>query len=73
MNVVHCLPGTAESNAEDCPESFRGHSVGASFSVRLASRRSDQSNWVKVGQTDSIGQAGRQNRLQINENEQLAE
>ncbi len=40
---------------------FRGHSIGARFPVRLGSRRSDQSNWVKVGQTSLVGQAGASN------------
>jgi hypothetical protein len=51
---------------------FGGHSVGANSLGLLVSERSNQSKSVKVGQTDAAGQPAGANRMQIFNNERLA-
>jgi hypothetical protein len=54
MNGVQGPPGAVESNTENSPESFRGHSVGANPD-RLDSRKARRAEAAaaKAGQTNA--------------------
>jgi hypothetical protein len=88
MNGVRGLSRAAESNTEESREKaqnaqeksrfsigialFRGHSVIVNSTGQLVSGWSNQSNWVKVNQTELPGQASGRNRMEVPDNEQLA-
>jgi hypothetical protein len=64
-NMKNCRKKAQEAQEQQSPFAtfalFRGHYVNANSPGQLVSRTSNQSNWVKPGQTDSVGQAGGQN------------